>query len=637
MVPMERKYSWHILYVPILTFLIVFYATAGIAASAPFSPKTPILPLQELRPGMKGTALTVVRGEEVVSFPVEIVSIVPQMESRPRHLIMVRVSGNVIEKTGGIAAGMSGSPVYINGKLIGAIGYGFNFSEHNIGYVTPIKDMESIWAWPEDPPSFPQPLSLKEDGKDAEKGVEEEEAENNEETAEENSVENENTEETTEGNAENTNLSSGSEKRALPLQVGGVSQRIANRVGERLGEKVFLAGGLNGNEQLVDYKGTFAPGEAIGVLLAWGDVTIGSIGTITSVDKDGRFLAFGHPFLGKGAVAFPAVKVKVHNVVPSLESPFKVGSFSHIVGTVTQDRAEAIGGRLGYFAPSIEASLRFKDIDRNERDMKRFHVVQDPFLGMDLASTLFTGLIDRLWGRVGEGTARISLQVEGKEIYKGWTRSNMYFSETDVADEALQEVRDLMKNIAMNPFMEISPMGIHLSVEITRQPKLIFIEGLKIDGEIFVPGQKVPVEVTLRPYRGKQSKKKLELTVPQDASGPVEIVVRGGNIMALEEDAIVQGWKTIDNFDQMLKEMSSLETNNEVIVELNYAKIPDSPEDMIPTKEDTELLSQVKERRLNEGTMRIFKTDSVVEGLLRKIIQVQPSDGQEVAVEKEEG
>jgi len=314
-----------------------------------------------------------------------------------------------------------------------------------------------------------------------------------------------------------------------------------------------------------------------------------------------------------------------------------VGSFSHIVGTVTQDRAEAIGGRLGYFAPSIEASLRFKDIDRNERDMKRFHVVQDPFLGMDLASTLFTGLIDRLWGRVGEGTARISLQVEGKEIYKGWTRSNMYFSETDVADEALQEVRDLMKNIAMNPFMEISPMGIHLSVEITRQPKLIFIEGLKIDGEIFVPGQKVPVEVTIRPYRGKQSKKKLELTVPQDASGPVEIVVRGGNIMALEEDAIVQGWKTIDNFDQMLKEMSSLETNNEVIVELNYAKIPDSPEDMIPTKEDTELLSQVKERRLNEGTMRIFKTDSVVEGLLRKIIQVQPSDGQEVAVEKEEG
>ncbi len=503
--------------------------------------------------------------------------------------------------------------------------------------MTPIKDMESIWAWPEDPPSFPQPLSLKEDGKDAEKGVEEEEAENNEETAEENSVENENTEETTEGNAENTNLSSGSEKRALPLQVGGVSQRIANRVGERLGEKVFLAGGLNGNEQLVDYKGTFAPGEAIGVLLAWGDVTIGSIGTITSVDKDGRFLAFGHPFLGRGAVAFPAVKVKVHNVVPSLESPFKVGSFSHIVGTVTQDRAEAIGGRLGYFAPSIEASLRFKDIDRNERDMKRFHVVQDPFLGMDLASTLFTGLIDRLWGRVGEGTARISLQVEGKEIYKGWTRSNMYFSETDVADEALQEVRDLMKNIAMNPFMEISPMGIHLSVEITRQPKLIFIEGLKIDGEIFVPGQKVPVEVTLRPYRGKQSKKKLELTVPQDASGPVEIVVRGGNIMALEEDAIVQGWKTIDNFDQMLKEMSSLETNNEVIVELNYAKIPDSPEDMIPTKEDTELLSQVKERRLNEGTMRIFKTDSVVEGLLRKIIQVQPSDGQEVAVEKEEG
>ncbi|MDD2205824.1 MAG: SpoIVB peptidase S55 domain-containing protein [Aminobacterium sp.] len=611
---MYKRPLSHIFFVCLILTLLVTTHVSW-ASQSSFKPTVPVLPLEDLKPGMKGYALTVIQGQKVVSFPVEIISIVPQLESRPRHLIMIRVSGDVIDKTGGIAAGMSGSPVYIGQKLIGAIGYGFNFSEHNIGYVTPIEDMATVWNWPEVKKSLPKftlPLE-KEDEKESHK----EETQPEEDKGENEEI----------GTNDTTSPESPSDQmtpKALPLQISGVSQRTVNKLENVLGEKAVLAGGISSDEHIVDYKAAFSPGDGVGVLLAWGDVTVGAIGTVTSVDKDGRFLAFGHPFLERGAVAFPAAKVNIHNVIPNLASPFKIGSFSQIVGTITQDRAEAIGGQVGYFTPSIDASLRFKDVDRNVRALKRFHVVPDPFMSSEMTSILYTGLIDRLWGRIGEGTARVSLQIEGYGLPKGWTRSNMFFSESNIGGDSLREIQEIIKAITLNPYKDIYPLGIHLSVEMTQKPNLIFIEGLKVEGETFRPGDKIPVEITLRPYRGEQSKKKFELIVPQDAAGPVEIAVRGGGIMPLEEDAIIQGWKTIENFDQMLKEISALETNNEVILELNYAKVPDETSQPGPTKEDLELLSQIKERRLNEGSMRIFRTDYVVEGLLRKIVQIVP-------------
>lgn len=120
--------------------LVVFLAPAEHSAASTFSPSVSVLGVESLRPGMKGYALTVVSGRNIVRFPVEIVSVIPG-KGIPRHLIMIKASGSVIEKTGGIAAGMSGSPVYVNGKLIGAIGYGWNFSEHTLGLVTPLR----IW------------------------------------------------------------------------------------------------------------------------------------------------------------------------------------------------------------------------------------------------------------------------------------------------------------------------------------------------------------------------------------------------------------------------------------------------------------------------------------------------------------
>ncbi|MDR3164467.1 MAG: hypothetical protein LBU13_02720, partial [Synergistaceae bacterium] len=113
----------------------------------PFVPTDPIIPLSQVKPGMKGECRTVVKGDAVVSFEAEVVDIL-DAGSSPEKLILIRASGTVVEKSG-IAAGMSGSPFYIGGRLAGAIGYGFNFTDHRMGLVTPIEEMLEIWNNPE--------------------------------------------------------------------------------------------------------------------------------------------------------------------------------------------------------------------------------------------------------------------------------------------------------------------------------------------------------------------------------------------------------------------------------------------------------------------------------------------------------
>lgn len=604
--------------------LLFFLAPAGQCEASQFTPSVPVLGAEHLRPGMKGYALTVVSGREIVRFPVEIVSVIPGKGS-PKHLIMIKASGPVIAAAGGIAAGMSGSPVYIDGKLIGAIGYGWNFSEHTLGLVTSFKDMASVWSWPEHTVSIPPAPALAEAEKKDREGDDQidEEADTEKETKEEDLL-----------------VPVGAEPLSSPLFIDGISTRKARDTALLLGRNRYIPGGGFTDAVPVELNAKMLPGDAIMVLLAWGDVTIGGTGTLTAVAPDGRFIAFGHPFLGRGAVNYPVARAYIHKVVPSLESPFKVGSPLQIVGTVTQDRPQGIGGRIGYFTPSISATLDFTDAERNIKERKRFRVVPDPFIGAKLTAGVFTGLIDDLWGRKGQGTATLTLNVQGRGLISGWTRTNMFFSDSDLAAAALKEASELLDVLFLNPFAEIYPLGITVTADFSPLPKRMYIEGLNLKGETFSSGDTVEVDVLLRPYRKKQVKKTFKITIPKDASGICEVLVRGGGIEPLEQSAIIQGWKTIDNFRQLLSEMSALETNNELILEFNYEKRSksgkDSSNDDDPvSKEEQELLSELKQRRLKDGTLQIFKSDFVVEGLLRKLITVSGDSSQSEEPETE--
>lgn len=590
--------------------LTLVFAFPFFAEAVAFIPETPMMKIGEVRPGMRGEAHTVVKGQAVVTFPVTVVSVLPR-KGIPKHLILIRAEGPIIEKTGGIAAGMSGSPVFINGKIVGAIGYGWNFSDHRLGLVTPLEDMIAVFDWKDVKPAFykpplPEPSTVSPD--------------------------------VSSSDISSGDIPSADAEPLVTLFADGMSQRAIAGLSSAFNGKILAMGsGMAENLPPVETVRKMNPGEAVGVMLAWGDVSLGATGTLTAVSKDGRFLAFAHPFINNGAVAYPLTRAWVHDVVPSIESPFKLGTPMSIIGTVTQDRPQAIGGKLNVYPPSFDFTVNLDDVDNKKKIRKRFHVAAAPFLLSKLAPDALTGLLDDLWGQVGAGTARLNLSVSGPNLAGGWNRNNLFFSEKDLTKETLKEFKELVEVIALNPFTEIAPLGFQLDLEMTSNPRILLIEDVKVDKRKLKPGEKLKVEVRLRPYRKEPFVRTFELTVPKESSGKSTVVVRGGGIEEPGQDSITEGKTTIRDLPTLLKELSVRETNNQVVVEILSQRGPKFPskkaslgqEEMDAPEDEPELLSAVTEKKLKEGSMRVFNTNYFVDGLQRRDISVTPIAGEE--------
>jgi len=588
-----------------MIFLLLFPASLCFALpafSSTFVVPGGTLSTASLREGAKGVAYTVIEGDEIVSFPVTILSVMPSPKS-PRNLILVKASGPVIEQTGGIAAGMSGSPVFVDGKLVGAIGYGWSFSEHQMGLVTPIDEMAEIWKWADKVPTLNAPELKLQDPASGDVNLFESEP----------------------GSLKVSHPGDG-DGLSTPLIGSGYSSRSAKNIEEALGNPVILLPGGGGDLSLpVEYNPVLRPGEAVSVLVAWGDVVLAATGTLTAVSTDGRFLAFAHPFTNRGAVAFPLARSWIHQVVPSLDTPFKIGTPTSIVGIVTQDRPQAIGGFIGRFAPVMDISLNFRDVDSRTETFKRFKAASDPFMMTKVIPEMITGLVDNVWGRVGEGSAKLTLRIEGGRLAEGWQRTNMFFSPTDLTKMLFTEFSDLVNAVSLNPFIEISPFGVHIDIEATAEPRVVLIEDMNLSRKTVPPGGSFDVEITLRPFRKEPVTQKVTLKAPMDAKGPCEVVVRGGGIEEPDQESIIMGWRTIRSLDELLKEFSAMETNDEVVAEVRSMGLPG--EDLLSSEEEEsqkKLRSQVKEESIKEGTFKSYRSNYFVDGLQRRTIKVVP-------------
>ncbi|MDR1740285.1 MAG: hypothetical protein LBR38_00340 [Synergistaceae bacterium] len=550
----------------VLLLLIIIAVLPGEAAQ--FVPNCPVMPVSGVKEGMRGSMLTVLKGTKPVSLPIEVAGVIPEGNGARRR-ILIRLSPSKEHPTGRVAQGMSGSPVFVGDRLIGALAAGWVFSDNSMALVTPIADMAGVFLGG--------------------------------------------------GGAVTTAGAS------APLTVEGLSASAASR----LSGIADVSPGAGGAGDLPLNGPPFSPGEAVSALLVWGDVNMFATGTVTAVSKDGRFLAFGHPFMEMGDVGFPVARAYVHGIVDGSMSPFKLASPVAMVGTATQDRPDGIGGRMGYFAPSVTSTLVFRDADgRGERRVKNFRVARDAFLSAKLIEGVYGGLIDDQWGRKGEGSAVVTLRVDGAGLPGGWTRTNAFFSGTSIGDELLRETAEIIDTFLTQPFKEVFPIGFRLDVSVTREPRLLTIENV-IVSEDAAPGGRLPLEVVLRPWRKEPIKKRFEVVIPRaedDAPESCELVVRGGGVNSMSQTAIDEGWKAVDGFDRLLAEMGAADANNELVVELNYKK--DSKKDDKKSKdgrrddEEREFLSETKSRRIKEGTLRISKTEYVVEGFMKRVINL---------------
>lgn len=543
------------LVVLMLVICVSFAATAAAAPGPSAAGKAAeILPLDKVVPGMKGVALTVFRGKTVEDFPVEILGRL-RNQVAGGDLLLIRVGGRALEEAGGIASGMSGSPVYVDGKLVGAISYGMGFADHSLGMVTPIEQMLAVLdtarqkaasgvsekAAAELAPGWPRaaltPVAPAASRWDVMPPV------------------------TLNGK---TVRQLTAEPVSTPVLVSGLGPRATdwlNRSWRLPGFTAVRAGGGAGFAPAADLAapGTAAtpptatatagdadalrPGSAIGVGLMRGDVEMAVLGTLTY--RDGNdFLALGHPVLSKGAVDLIATDAYIFTTVKSVDTPFKIGAPVGTVGRVTEDRSWGVAGSIGAPPATIPLSVTVTDRDRGPGRVTAIKAtsVSDP----DLAGTLLAAAalegFDRGIDRIGKGTAHVTFTFESPELPGGrLARENTFYSQGDVSAAALGELLDGLDLVLNNEFSAVNLSSVSVSAEVGVERKTATIEKavLKNPDAPVHPGDKVALLVTLRPWRGQPVTKEVFITLPETTEpGKTQVTVRAGGIEAYGTDEV---------------------------------------------------------------------------------------------------
>lgn len=513
--------------IAILTALLIL-STALVYAA----PDT--MPVEQIRPGMKGIAKTVVSGTKIEEFGVEVLGIMKN-KGPSGDLILVRTYGDLIDRTGGIAQGMSGSPVYIDGKLVGAVAYGWSLTDHKIGMLTPIGDMLKLWDMPDSKNVFPVDNSISLEDKTELKPVQ------------------------------------------TPLMVSGFSQEALNMLTDKLKPLNLVPYGA-GDAPAGTNFGPLEPGSAVGVQLASGDVSIGALGTVTYVE-DNKVLAFGHPFLKKGNVNYLMTNAYVFTTVNGLENSFKVGATGEPVGLINQDRGAAVAGLAGKFPSIVPMKITVHDNVLNRTEVAGVQVVQDEQLSPVLAATTVFNFIEKTMDRVGPGTARVRFDITGRGLpVDVLTRDNMFYSPNNIGELAVGEFLDAMAILAGNQYRPVDIMDVKVNVTIDEERKTATITEARANVAKAKPGEKIDVTVKLKPYRGETITRVVSYTVPENQqAGPMSLEVRGGGMIpitelllkrqGLDSDLLKGNKKKNKPFEEAIKEFMNSDRNNDIVVE----------------------------------------------------------------------
>lgn len=542
--------------------------------SSVFVPDCPLADYSDILHHKDAYMLTVLHGYDISRIPVKILSVIPQTPSANfRDLILIQLIGAKL------AQGMSGSPVYVDGKLLGAVRSGWTHTDHTLALVMPITAMSRL-----------------------------------------------------------------SEYDAHGLRMSDVfltgltnTSKAIDELSRKLGVRIMPGISVMRNSEVTSQR--LKPGSSISVLLVWGDAELSASGTVTAVDRHGRFLAFGHEFLKRGTVQYPSASAYVHKIIDSAEFPMKLTSVGAMNGTVTQDRETGISGKFGYYGSSIGCEFVMRDLDLETEHTYKFRTITDENLTADLIEGIVKGLAEDAWGRKGQGTMSIKLRIDGEKVPQGWTRKDIFYSDTNITDEAFKQTKQILSAYLSQPFSEIMPTGFHITAEVTQTPKVLLIEDVEAPTDA-KPGESLDVTVKLRSYRKKPITRKFTLKVPEDASGVIELIVRGGGTQSFQQAGISGGWKSITSLENMLTEFQAADGNNQLIIELNADRSgelikritqsrkkgakspkPKREPDLLP--EEEEYLSETKARRIREGTLKILTSEYYIDGLMRRVIHTE--------------
>jgi SpoIVB peptidase S55 len=526
----------------------------------------PTLPLKDVTPGMEGIGRTVFEGSRVEDFKVHILGVLQNIIGPSRSLILARLEGGPLATTG-VIAGMSGSPVYIDGRLIGAVSYSLGqFSREPIAGITPIDEMVDATSSTARRPSTAQArLELPVTRASLTATLQRVFDRTSAFARSPNDVSFSGRLASSWSGAE---LGAMLQPIATPLVLSGFSGDTAVDLANAFGRSGFqpVAGAVAGSPSAIGEPASagLAPGDPIGVGLVDGDLSLGATGTVTNV-VDNRVYAFGHPFFNLGPTTFPMTQAFVHVVLPSLMSSSKIASLGRIVGTVEQDRATAIAGTLGR-APSMLPVHLALETDRGPRREFKFTIVRDQLFTPLLT---YLSLVNTLKSYEREFGSS-SFTVKGRALVAG--HGQIAFEDLFTGDSpsigAASYIAGPLAFLLTNDVEPVEIDALDLTIVSSETPRTAELERVWIDAPSIKPGKTVPVKLLVRTYRGDEVTQTVPVEIPVNASGSLTLLVADGARLTQWEQREIRRPQQARDVAQMVKAFNKARKNNRLYIRL---------------------------------------------------------------------
>ena len=526
-----------------------------------------IMPLDQIESGMSGTAYTVVdQSGEIEPFDVDIIGLMDNGKGSAK-MIMARASGAVIDKTGGVLQGMSGSPIYIDGKLVGALAAGLREMSPYTFFITPIENMLPMWDLP-DPKAENKYLQqvIKQQEEKKEEPLDEtlEEPEEAEEPSEELETEDE------------SDTSEELETKAEIFFSGFDSNGIdfLEREFKTLGMRNFYAAALSSDGRSIDYDASLEPGAPIGVAVVYGDFSVGATGTVTAVEGK-KVLGFGHSFTHAGNVNFFMTDASIIGSISGVDgSGVKISNIGNIIGRINQDREAGIAGIIGKFPSVVPITVTVTDKTLNKSESYTATIAYNenliPKLGASIAYTALSKTADSL----AESTVTVNFGIKTNAVSSGkLERQNMFYNVSDVGQVAVIELMQALNLVCSNTNVESDIFSIDVNMTLDNERKTASLISAVPDKSKVKPGETVNLTVQLQPYRQKAETITVAYTVPIAMKpGPLTLDVHGGALVPIAQILAQAGLisdpnEPVKSYSDRINNFLNSGKNNELVVE----------------------------------------------------------------------
>ncbi len=450
-----------------------------------------IYPLRDIRAGQRAIGKTVFQGNKIEEFQVDILGVLENVGPR-QSIILAKLSGGPLQETG-VMQGMSGSPVYIDGRLVGAVALAFNFSKEPITGIRPIEEMLAVGDPSKAiaPPGGPKVAS---------------------------------------------NIDSFASKLidiATPVSFSGFTAGTLDQFAPQL-KKLGLEPrqGVSSGGKLPSQLGppaSLRPGDMIAVELLSGDMSIGAEGTVTAVDGKSVY-AFGHQFMSVGNTELPFARAEVLTLLPNLNSSFKISSPLEWMGAITQDRSTSIYGELGRKAETIPLAITVKD-GRRAPLAYRMQMIQDRVLSPYIVQTAVYSAMDATERTLGLASYSLHGGVEFVNGAPPLKLDNTYAGDFNVPLQASSGVASPLASILGAGFDALKIKSISLEIEASERKRFLTVDQISASPKRVHPGDWVDLSVNLTGENGLEVQKNLRYKVPVGApDGALNFTVSDGSL-----------------------------------------------------------------------------------------------------------